>query len=149
MVLCAVPLVQCKYYRLPKDVKPTRYYLTMEPHLEDDLDGYWEKTSFNGTITIELEILNNTNSITLHARHLTINKDNIDIVNDDAEKISVLSTTEDRKDQTVTINTASELLQGVNYSLTINNFSGFLESGEGFFLAKYAVNSTLYRYELN
>ncbi|KAF2889361.1 hypothetical protein ILUMI_16812, partial [Ignelater luminosus] len=51
-------IVSCHMYRLPKNVKPLRYFPTMGPHLRDtDLQKTFH---YGGNVNIELEVLENT-----------------------------------------------------------------------------------------
>ncbi|CZR66799.1 related to puromycin-sensitive aminopeptidase and related aminopeptidases [Phialocephala subalpina] len=50
---------------LPKNVRPTHYDLRFEPHLEEALD-------YNGSALIDLEVLEDTSSITVNALDLKI-----------------------------------------------------------------------------
>ena len=52
---------------LPKHLKPTHYDITIEPHLE-------EATQFDGTVVIDLDVVQETSSITLNAIDLEILK---------------------------------------------------------------------------
>ncbi|KYN33599.1 Aminopeptidase N [Trachymyrmex septentrionalis] len=55
-------------YRLPNHTKPLFYDLKLNPHLTSD------NFTFDGEVLIHIEILNQTRTITLHAKNLIINE---------------------------------------------------------------------------
>ncbi|XP_004925570.1 glutamyl aminopeptidase-like isoform X1 [Bombyx mori] len=52
------------YYRLPNNILPKNYNLTLKPNMKDNI--------FKGTVNIAIEVLTSTNKITMHAYKLTI-----------------------------------------------------------------------------
>ncbi|KAF2897047.1 hypothetical protein ILUMI_09126 [Ignelater luminosus] len=132
VTLCSI--VSCQVYRLPKNVKPLRYFLTMEPHLRDtDLQKTFH---YDGNVKIELEVLEDTKSITLHQLQLRIDNTTIELVNSNGKENIVVDTSKDGRNETYTIH-FGELVEIGIYNLTIGNFSGELGDGEGFFHAVY------------
>lgn len=60
-------------YRLPKDVVPTEYNITLTPTFESN--DTKKNFTFDGRVEITLNVLNSTNTITFHAKELEIDKD--------------------------------------------------------------------------
>lgn len=111
-------------YRLPKTVIPINYILHLQPNLE--------KFTFNGTVTITLQINSSTNTIILNSKKLTIEsiffeKESVKFDNNNDDEIIIITT-----------NTIKD--PGL-YDLTIN-FSGILnDQMEGFYRSKYKINN--------
>lgn len=120
-------------YRLPKHVTPLQYYLELEPNFPDKV--------FNGSVTIELKVLEQSDNITLHGKELTIDNSSISLFSEQ-QQIGVEKTTQiedDRHFYIIYFNTS--LLIGATYNLSII-FTGVLNSeNEGFYLAKYKVSN--------
>lgn len=126
--------VNGEIYRLPKNVNPVRYSLTIEILLEPDISS----VPYNGSVAIELSILESTDKITLHKRKLKIQEDSIRLVDLNGMNTGVASISESESDETYTIHLEKELEKGQNYTLTIGNFYNKLGSHNvGFYLAKY------------
>lgn len=53
-------------YRLPKKIRPTTYEIRLTPHLEEG------NFTFDGEVTIEMDVLENTSSVVLLANQLKI-----------------------------------------------------------------------------
>ena len=56
--------------RLPQNVMPLKYILRIRPVLEDNPD--FAQWTAPGDVSIELEVISETDRITLHAHNLTI-----------------------------------------------------------------------------
>lgn len=117
-------------YFLPTNVKPLRYTITLEPKLDDEI--------ILGSVTLELQALENTNNITVEIRSITIDDSTVTVTNSSGAEIphgdpSWYNTTE-----FYVINLNEELESGQTYSLTIGSYQGVLHSDNGgFYLAKY------------
>lgn len=55
-------------YRLPTNVRPIHYKITLDPLIEET-----DPSTFNGEVTIRVKVIEETESITLHYNDLTIN----------------------------------------------------------------------------
>ncbi|KAF2905524.1 hypothetical protein ILUMI_00649, partial [Ignelater luminosus] len=114
VILCSI--VSCQVYRLPKNVKPLRYSLTMESHLRDtDLQ---RTLHYDGNVKMELEVLADTKSITLHQLQLRIDNTTIELVNSNGKENIVVDTSKDGRNRTYTIR-FEELVEIGIYNLTI------------------------------
>ncbi|KAF2887985.1 hypothetical protein ILUMI_18186 [Ignelater luminosus] len=91
---------------------------------------------YDGNVKIELEVLEDTKSITLHQLQLRIDNTTIKLVNSNGKENIVVDTSKDGRNKTYTIR-FDELVKIGIYSLTIGNFSEELGDGEGFFQAVY------------
>ncbi len=110
-------------YLLPASVKPLHYDLELAP----DLD----KKTFSGTVDIQLQVLEPTAAITLHARTLTISSA---VVNE--EKIT--KQTQDKEKETTTFHLAKPLQKGsTRLSLAFQGKLG--EDLRGFYQSTYAL----------
>lgn len=59
-------------YRLPNDTKPETYDITLITTVDEAVDGDEINFNFDGTVKINIKVLEETNKVTLHARQLTI-----------------------------------------------------------------------------
>ncbi|KAF5285905.1 hypothetical protein FQA39_LY04366 [Lamprigera yunnana] len=128
-VVFVIPyLVYGERYRLPKNVTPTRYVLTMETVLTTSAQ------KFNGSVVIELRTLESTYNITLHAEELDISPSSITVTKDDGGNVKVARTIQNNSRKTFTILLQNVLTSDSKYNLTISSFVGKFRNGEGFFL---------------
>ncbi|KAK4880865.1 hypothetical protein RN001_004184 [Aquatica leii] len=133
--LICVTCVWCQMegYFLPKNVKPIRYNLTIAPNTFNVQQGY-----FYGSITIDIEALENTSNITLHAKELTINKYLIRVTDVNNNKIRLRNTTEDESKEFYILHLKDELKKGRRYIIMFGKYTGtLLNDKAGFFYAKY------------
>ncbi|KAF5286144.1 hypothetical protein FQR65_LT12899 [Abscondita terminalis] len=115
-------------YMLPKNVKPTRYNLTIIPNFTMDV--------FFGTVSIEIAVLKTSNYITLHAHKLNMPpKENItvrDIKTGRSIKVSSAKPS-NSKYQYFTISLVGTLIKNERYILTIPDFNAkFNKNPSGF-----------------
>jgi hypothetical protein len=71
-------------YRLPTNVIPSNYKITLDPLIEDD-----DPVTFTGEVKITVNVIEETESITLHYNDLSINELKVTIASSGAE-ISVV-----------------------------------------------------------
>lgn len=69
LLLPAIVLSHDSSYRLPNALKPLHYDLRILTHLNAPLN-----LSFEGSVKIDLQVLQSTRDITLHAKNLTIDE---------------------------------------------------------------------------
>lgn len=115
--------------RLPKNVRPDEYYLTFTPNLK--------KFTFDGSELIEIEVLEETSEIVLHAVDLSIY--NVKVIARDRFIPRLQGTEFNKEAETVTLK-FDRVFQKGRYALTIN-FSGVLnDKMRGFYRSSYEVN---------
>ncbi|KAK4874651.1 hypothetical protein RN001_014011 [Aquatica leii] len=132
-------LVNGDRYRLPKDVVPLRYHLTMEPVLSGSNSP---QHLFYGSVVIELLVLNYTSTITFHADKIQITSSSISLTDRNKRLIAIKKSFSDDETNTFTLHLQKSLQQGAQYNLTIQKFNGILRSGDGFFLGEYYADGS-------
>ncbi|KAF5272300.1 hypothetical protein FQR65_LT04957 [Abscondita terminalis] len=114
---------------LPNSVRPLRYVLTIEV-LND--------THYRGNVLIEIEVLKNTTSVTLHAKELYINKTSIIVADETGGSISCRNVSTDKAKDFFTIHLDSTINEGEKYNVTINDFAGIMrQDKKGLFKADF------------
>lgn len=111
-------------YRLPVHVVPQQYFLDLED-------------TFNGSVTIELTVVQESDNITLHIKNLTVDNLSISLTSETQQPAveKIMETEDDREFYIIYFN--ESLLAGVNYNMSMS-FEGTLNlENEGFYLAKY------------
>lgn len=103
-------------YRLPNDTKPETYDITIKTTIDEAVDGDQTNFYFEGTVKINIKVLNDTNKITLHARQLTIKnialKEGSTTIQTDPYEYQIVP-------EFVVIPTKDTLKKDKNYELTI------------------------------
>ncbi|KAK4883355.1 hypothetical protein RN001_006674 [Aquatica leii] len=108
-------------YRLPKNVKPIRYNLTMAPNFENK--------TFTGTVIIEIKALEHSNHITLHAHELNMPpKEHIIVQELETGKIVTVESAEYTNTvyEYYKMSLSEMLIKGSTYVIRIPNFNGIL-----------------------
>ncbi len=117
-----------KSIRLPKDIYPTHYNLTLRPDMES--------FTYSGTEIIDIVLIKPTKEITLHSKDLDIETVKIVVSKKEefAKKISY-----DTKNETATFKFKNKIPKGkIQLSIV---FSGIItESLRGFYKSKYHLN---------
>ncbi|KAM3514598.1 hypothetical protein MY11210_001704 [Beauveria gryllotalpidicola] len=114
---------------ITRNYKPSHYKLSLK-----DLD--FQAWTYQGTVSIDLEITQTTSSIVLNAEELKIIKSELDDGNSQAPRV-LQSTACYQNDDTVTISFNQELLVARSYKLVIN-YEGILNAQSmGFYRAQY------------
>ena len=127
-------------YRLPSTAKPTKYFL----HLEPDLT----KFHFTGQSIITLTVLENTSTLTLNAKNLTIVPNNVNVVGGAIKKplAATGATMKDEEEFVVITFANTTLAKGTEYNLTIN-YSGELNDQKvGFYRSRYLTKNGTVKY---
>lgn len=114
-------------YRLPNDTKPENYKISLRMGNSEDQRDY------NGSISINISIVNATRAVTIHARELDIKSIRL---SNETGPIALLPWRIDNITDFLTIPTKNvELLRGSRYRLGIE-FAGQLKTNlEGFFVS--------------
>ncbi|KAL4216762.1 hypothetical protein ACF0H5_024485 [Mactra antiquata] len=129
--------------RLPNDMEPLLYTVEIQPHIYDENPA---KFFFNGSVSIKLHCVKNTNKITLHTNKLDITGD-IEVYeeNDPIESLYE-SHSFDLDRQFLVVMTTKELTSSRNYFVHIRHFSGPLRLDyKGLYFSSYVQgNETKY-----
>lgn len=118
--------VDPSYYRLPENVIPSNYILLLEPFLLND--------TFNGNVIITVDVIEETDTITLHAAEIEFN--NTVVTNATGIEIDIQNITseEDRDFRILHFN--GKLPVG-EYSIEIS-YTGLLNGhNDGFYRSNY------------
>ncbi|XP_017023784.1 aminopeptidase N-like [Drosophila kikkawai] len=106
------------HYRLPTAIRPQKYHLSILTHLDGP-----KALTFSGTVKILLEILENTNNITLHSKGLTIDESQTiltELNGEEKQDICVSSTEVNPTHDYYILNTCQELVLENYYELTLS-----------------------------
>ncbi|PAA80768.1 hypothetical protein BOX15_Mlig022521g3 [Macrostomum lignano] len=129
-------------YRLPTDVKPVSYALTLAPFIYSNIrdDCY-----FTGSVSIAVEAVNDTDMLRLHSVRLEV--PTVRVRNSTGGDVSVEKIEENVEKQWLTIKLGEPLRAGETYTVLIDRFKGkFVKNGKtGLYLSSsYSENSTEY-----
>ncbi|XP_076239529.1 glutamyl aminopeptidase [Calliopsis andreniformis] len=117
-------------FRLPKDVKPLHYDIYLHPDLE--------KGTFQGKVTILIDVLGRRNYIALHQKDLNITSTTLKTYDrEENYEFEILHTTPIPKYEMFVLSTVQELHTGL-YNLSLE-FNGALQPDKivGFYSSKY------------
>lgn len=113
-------------YRLPTHAAPVHYELTLEP--------LFDSFTFEGVATIELEVTEEANNITLHANQLTIT--NVTLQNASLSEIQVSGFSNETERQFLIVELATNITAGTYYLNIV--YTGELNSNNrGFYRGSY------------
>lgn len=116
-------------YRLPNNTKPENYDITITTNIDKN------NFIFSGTVIIDIRVLEESSSITLHARQLTINL--VRLITKTGTAVKLNPFTYDPTTEFITIPTQSRLLKDTNYILTLG-YVGVLRTDKcGFYATSY------------
>ncbi|CAG5041327.1 unnamed protein product [Parnassius apollo] len=116
--------------RLPKYVKPDRYYLKLTPYI------YEGNFTFDGEISIILTVKNETKQITFHGVELTYHSIKL-IKKEDGGEVKIVERTEDIPRQFQILILDEPLIAGKQYYLNIT-YTGILNDNlHGFYRSSY------------
>ncbi len=114
--------------QLPRDVKPLHYAAHITPHVE--------KLSFNGTVSIDIEVLETTDRIVLNQLDLDFSK--TELTNAKGEPLALEKTQADNPTQTATFLPKAKLEPG-QYRLTLAYTGKIGQQANGLFALDYAT----------
>ncbi|KAG0651089.1 Aminopeptidase 2 [Hyphodiscus hymeniophilus] len=109
---------------LPQHLKAIHYDLTVEPHLE-------EATEFDGTVAIDLEVVEETSSITLNAIDLEISK--TEVITEDGIPIETFELEFDKVRERVIIGLKQKVTAGQKIKLEQTFKGSLLHNAAAFF----------------
>lgn len=122
--------IEASDYRLPENIKPLWYNITLEPRLDEEL--------VLGSLQFKFRALENTKNVTIEIRSVTINYDSVALENSSGSIISINNFTWYNDTEHYVLNLDEELNSGDEYTLTIGEYQGILHTDNGgFYLAKY------------
>ena len=131
--------------RLPNVLKPSTYEVRLHPNLTT--------FTFDGSVIIVVQALEDTNRIVFHQKGLNFNKDDMSVYGiskngspNKGKKIAVREMRFDPKDEQVIIKTDSLLHKNEEYAIEVTKFKGSLnEKLEGFYKSSYKTKSGVLR----
>ncbi|PAA81989.1 hypothetical protein BOX15_Mlig018792g3 [Macrostomum lignano] len=129
-------------YRLPTDVKPVSYALTLAPFIYSSNPG---DCYFTGSVSIAVEAVNDTDMFKLHSVRLEV--PTVRLRNSTGGDVIVDKIEENVEKQWLTIKLGEPLRAGETYTVLIDRFKGkFVKNGKtGLYLSSsYSENSTEY-----
>lgn len=122
------------YYRLPSQIVPHHYDLNFDVRLEPEFE-------FNGTVIIDLTVVEVTNTIVLHSEDLDIQRENVFLRDINSELIKVSSLVINPINNFLKLK-FNENIEPGNFTLEFS-FNGNLTSFPGgLYLSKYTLNGT-------
>ncbi|KAF8590749.1 leucyl aminopeptidase [Ramaria rubella] len=116
-------------YRLPLDVKPTHYNIT----IKTDLD----KLEYQGIITIDLEVLENTSSVTFNASHLAIHEVVLYSEALKTEQVETANLSLDDKAERATVQSSNPLAKGSKVQLRMRFGAKLTGDMMGYYYSSY------------
>lgn len=116
-------------YRLTKNIYPTSYKIYLTP--------YFDNFTFDGRVEINVNVMQNTSSIVLHANKLTIKKINVSENSLEGNSLTVSSYFINPKTHKFTIYLSTTVSDGSNLTVNIE-YTGILNNKmEGFYRSYY------------
>ncbi|EDX14831.1 aminopeptidase Ey [Drosophila simulans] len=131
----ATPISTYNHYRLPTALRPIKYDLHVLTQLENADDF-----RFGGSVDIRIQVLENSNNITLHSKELTIDETATtlrQIGGEDLKDNCVSSTEVNPEHDFYILRTCRELLAGQVYKLSLRFSSPLSDRLEGYYRSSY------------
>ncbi|KAK3907309.1 Aminopeptidase N, partial [Frankliniella fusca] len=124
-------------YRLPKTIVPQYYHLFLVVDMES--------LEYMGTVEINVNVLEKTNTIVLHAAtNLLIDQNTVSVApvdSADTTKYTITNFVRDDAHQTLSITLDQALEKGSKYQIKFSEFKSKLSDDlDGFYLSKYTEN---------
>lgn len=107
-----------KNYRLPNNTKPIAYDIYINTRIDEGIFG------FNGTVKIEIDVLEESKHITLHQRQLSINS--VELTNESHHLIPIIPAHYDSDTEFMTISPTNEILSANSTVFLTINYNGTL-----------------------
>eukprot|EP00099_Drosophila_melanogaster_P013686 NP_001350853.1 uncharacterized protein Dmel_CG11951 [Drosophila melanogaster] len=123
------------HFRLPTALRPQSYDVRILTQLENPDDFH-----FNGTVKIQIEVLQNTHNITLHSKDLTIDDTEITLSQIGGEETTencITSTAVNPTHDFYILNTCKELLAGQFYELSLPFSAKLQDQLAGYYRSSY------------
>lgn len=120
--------------RLPKSVKPEKYYLKLTPYI---CNGNF---TFDGEVSIVLRVQNETNRVTFHGVELSFHKINL-YSKKNGRPVKIIKRTEDLSRQFHVLQLAENLKASEHYVLNITYVGILNDNLHGFYRSSYEENN--------
>lgn len=120
------PRASSDYYRLPTSVVPSEYTLLLEPFLLND--------TFNGYVVINVDVIEETDNITLHAVEIEFTE--ITVVDASQTAVPITNTTVDEDRDFIILQFGSSLTEG-EYTIRIYYVGQLNGHNDGFYRSNY------------
>uniref|UniRef100_A0A1I8NMG2 Aminopeptidase n=1 Tax=Stomoxys calcitrans TaxID=35570 RepID=A0A1I8NMG2_STOCA len=128
-------------YRLPTSLQPDSYTLKIVTHLEKE---YEENSTFNGEVAVNIQVLEDTKSITLHARNLNVSESSIELKShkDDDFKQCIEEIETVKELDFFVIHLCHPLFRGLSFELKMSYIGTFTQDMRGYYISKYNDEAT-------
>lgn len=116
--------------RLPKTTKPLWYNIEIRTRVDEG------DKKFSGSVEIEIEVLQETNTIVLHSKDLRILSTSLKLVDRDIE----VTPNENADNQFLNLVASENLVVGERYKVKVEYEGTLKDEARGFFLRHYYTN---------
>lgn len=118
-------------FRLPRDIRPRKYQLRLQPDLKNK--------TFSGNITIRLEVLKPISYIPLHAKLLTVETKNVEKLDEELKPLRTItpSLTFEHPQLEYWVTEFAEPLEVGNYSIQLSFNGSLVDRIVGFYQSSY------------
>ncbi|KAF8526633.1 peptidase family M1-domain-containing protein [Hysterangium stoloniferum] len=127
-------------FRLPTNVKPVHYNIIIKTDLE--------KLEFQGLAIINLEVLEDTSSLTFNLSHATTTEISVHSENLKTEQIETAKTSFDEKAERATVQLSNVLTKGSKAQLKVQYESKLTDSLMGYYYSTYQDQGVKKQYTL-
>lgn len=114
------------YYRLPENVIPSKYTILLEPLLLED--------TFNGNVVIDVDVVEETDTITFHAVEITFVETKV--LNSNNEEIEIVEESVEEDRDFRILHFGSKLAVGA-YTIKISYVGELNGHNDGFYRSNY------------
>ena len=133
-------------YRLPNNLKPFLYDLTVRPYIGTEQLYGTKAFTFEGTMIMYFECFKETSKIVFHANELNIDQNKValnDLTKNSKIEVKTPFSYDDER-LYFTVNSTAELISGHNYSLSVP-FNGNISTNlYGFYRGSYVYEGKTY-----
>ena len=125
-------------YRLPSALKPVHYDVELKPYIYGNDSSNFQ---INGSVSINIHVIKNTNNITIHSHWLNVTKSSVSLVSDQPVTPTVTNITVVNTTQFLVFSLDGPLLKGSNVTLSINFTSRLRTDMFGFYSSSYVTDN--------
>lgn len=124
-----------KDVRLPRSILPELYTLELFPDIYQPSP---ENFTFSGTVSILVNVMNNTNNVTLHINKLTVDPNSVRVMKmSDFRVVQTQSFKEDKERQFLIIFLSQPLQKGEKYEVTMKFQGPLTDDLAGLYYSAY------------